>query len=98
MTGAQKAVMAIHILAGRKNKLSPSVRSTKALDQPCALRGASSTSKETTMQATQPQQPSWLAQRSSLMNPNWRYVPAASTNIMERFRAMGWVPPSEAKK
>ena len=49
------------------------------------------------MQVTQPQQPSWLAQRSSLLNPNWRYVPAASTNIMERFRAMGWVPPSEAK-
>jgi hypothetical protein len=58
----------------------------------------SSKFKETTMQATQPKQPSWLAQRSSLLNPNWRYVPAASTNIMERFRAMGWVPPSEAKK
>jgi hypothetical protein len=50
------------------------------------------------MQATQPKQPSWLAQRSSLLNPNWKYVPAASTNILERFRAMGWVPPSEAKK
>jgi hypothetical protein len=50
------------------------------------------------MQAPQPQQPSWLAIRPSLLNPNWRYVPAAFTNIMDRFRAMGWVPPSEAKK
>jgi hypothetical protein len=58
----------------------------------------SSKSKETTMQAPQHQQPSWLAIRPSLLNPNWRYVPAASTNIMDRFRAMGWVPPSEAKK
>ena len=49
-------------------------------------------------QTQQVQQTTWLAQRSSLLNPNWRYVPAASTNIMERFRAMGWVPPSEAKK
>jgi hypothetical protein len=98
MTGAQKAAMAIHILAGQKNKLSPSVHSTKALDKPCALLGASSTRKETAMQAPQPQQPSWLAIRPSLLNPNWRYVPAASTNIMDRFRAMGWVPPSEVKK
>jgi hypothetical protein len=59
----------------------------------------SSKSKETTMQQTQQtQQSTWLAQRSSLLNPNWKYVPAASTNILERFRAMGWVPPSEAKK
>jgi hypothetical protein len=49
------------------------------------------------MQTPQPQQPSWLAIRPSLLNPNWRYVPAASTNIMDRFRAMGWVPPSEVK-
>jgi hypothetical protein len=54
--------------------------------------------KETTMQAPQPQAPAWLATKPSLLNPNWRYVPAADTNIMERFRAMGWVPPSEAKK
>lgn len=53
--------------------------------------------KETTMNNSQ-QQPAWLAQRPSLLNPNWKYVPAASTNILERFRAMGWVPPSEAKK
>lgn len=50
------------------------------------------------MQAPQPQAPAWLATKPSLLNPNWRYVPAADTNIMERFRAMGWVPPSEAKK
>ena len=49
-------------------------------------------------QTQQAKQPSWLAIRPSLLNPNWRYVPAASTNIMARFRAMGWVPPSEVKK
>jgi hypothetical protein len=57
------------------------------------------TSKELNVKQTQQvKQPSWLAIRPSLLNPNWRYVPAASTNIMDRFRAMGWVPPSEAKK
>jgi hypothetical protein len=43
-----------------------------------------------------PQQ-TWVATRTSLLNPNWHYVPSVSTNIMERFRSMGWVPPSEAK-
>jgi hypothetical protein len=32
-----------------------------------------------------------------LLDPKWRYVPAVSTDILARFRAMGWVPPSEAK-
>ncbi len=48
-------------------------------------------------QTQQTQQPAWLAQRASLLNPDWKYVPAASTNILDRFRAMGWVPPSEVK-
>lgn len=30
-------------------------------------------------------------------NPNFKYVPASSTDIMKRFREMGWVPPSEQK-
>ncbi len=45
----------------------------------------------------QTQQPAWLAQRASLLNPDWKYVPAVSTDILDRFRAMGWVPPSEVK-
>jgi hypothetical protein len=49
------------------------------------------------MQSPKPQAPAWLAQRASLLNPAWKYVPAASTNILDRFRAMGWVPPSEVK-
>lgn len=31
-------------------------------------------------------------------NPNFKYVPASSTDIMKRFREMGWVPPSELKQ
>lgn len=29
-------------------------------------------------------------------NPGFKYVPSNRTNILARFRAMGWVPPSEA--
>jgi hypothetical protein len=62
------------------------------------MQSSQPTGKEPNVKQTQQvQQPTWLAQRASLLNPNWRYVPAASTNIMERFRAMGWVPPSEVK-
>ena len=28
-------------------------------------------------------------------NPEFKYVPSIRTNILARFRAMGWVPPSE---
>lgn len=31
-------------------------------------------------------------------NPGWKYIPANQTNILARFRAMGWVPPSEVKE
>jgi len=27
----------------------------------------------------------------------WKYVPACSTNVLERFKATGWTPPSEHK-
>lgn len=30
-------------------------------------------------------------------DPAFVYTPAAQTDIMKRFRAMGWVPPSELK-
>jgi hypothetical protein len=43
------------------------------------------------MQAPQP------PQQPSLLNPAWKYIPAASTNVLARFKALGWVPPSEAK-
>ena len=49
------------------------------------------------MTQTQQVQPNYLAHRASLLNPNWKYIPAAQTDIMKRFRAMGWVPPSEKK-
>lgn len=34
----------------------------------------------------------------SWLDPNWRYVPANSTDLEARFRALGWTPPSEARK
>lgn len=52
------------------------------------------------MQQTQQVQhpkPVWVNKRIGLLDPNWEYIPAASTNILARFRAMGWVPPSEVK-
>lgn len=30
-------------------------------------------------------------------DPSFKYTPAASTDIMKRFREMGWIPPSELK-
>lgn len=48
-------------------------------------------------QTQQVQQPVWVNKRIGLLDPNWEYIPAASTDILARFRAMGWVPPSEAK-
>jgi hypothetical protein len=34
----------------------------------------------------------------SVYNSQWKYTPASSTNVLARFKAMGWVPPSEEKK
>lgn len=48
-------------------------------------------------QQVQQVQPIWVNKRIGLLDPNWEYIPAASTDILARFRAMGWVPPSEAK-
>jgi len=44
--------------------------------------------------------PEWLSRNPGpkLLDPNWKYIPAAATDILARFRAMGWVPPSEAKR
>ena len=48
-------------------------------------------------QQVQQVQPIWVNKRIGLLDPDWKYIPAASTDILARFRAMGWVPPSEAK-
>lgn len=48
------------------------------------------------LRAVQPQttkQPEPL----NILDARFKYVPAAKTDIMKRFRAMGWVPPSEQK-
>lgn len=34
----------------------------------------------------------------SILDPRFQYVPACRTNIMDRFRAAGFVPPSEQRK
>jgi hypothetical protein len=34
---------------------------------------------------------------TGLMDPNWVYIPSWQTDIVRRFKAMGWVPPSELK-
>ena len=34
----------------------------------------------------------------SLLDPSWKYTPSSATNVLQRFKAMGWVPPSEVKK
>jgi len=31
-------------------------------------------------------------------NPEWKYIPAASTNIAETFKRFGFVPPSTLKE
>jgi len=44
-----------------------------------------------TQKKTQPTRP-------NLLDPKWKYVPAAATDVLARFKSMGWVPPSEAKR
>lgn len=33
----------------------------------------------------------------NILDNRFEYIPAVKTNILARFRAMGWKPPSEAK-
>jgi hypothetical protein len=35
--------------------------------------------------------------RFGVRDPNFVYIPAANTDVLKRFRALGWVPPSELK-
>jgi hypothetical protein len=28
-------------------------------------------------------------------NPNWKYIPAVKTDILQRFKEMNWTPPSQ---
>ena len=37
-------------------------------------------------------------QKSYWQLKEWKYIPACSTNILERFKAIGWNAPSEMKK
>lgn len=37
-------------------------------------------------------------QRPLCFDPNWKYIKAVETDIMKRFRSMGWTPPSELKE
>ena len=37
-------------------------------------------------------------QNPSLLNPKFKYIPAANTNIAETFKRFGFVPPSQQKK
>jgi hypothetical protein len=32
-----------------------------------------------------------------IRDPNFVYIPAVNTDVLKRFRALGWVPPSELK-
>jgi hypothetical protein len=32
-----------------------------------------------------------------LLNPDFKYVPASKTDVLKRFRDLGWIPPSELK-
>jgi hypothetical protein len=36
-------------------------------------------------------EPSW-------QNPKWVYVPAVATDVLARFKKLGWKPPSEKLK
>ena len=33
----------------------------------------------------------------NILDSRFKYTPASKTDIVKRFRAMGWVPPSEKK-
>lgn len=33
----------------------------------------------------------------SILDKHFKYIPAAKTDVVKRFRDMGWVPPSEKR-
>lgn len=33
-----------------------------------------------------------------IFDPNFKYIPSSKTNIVETFKRLGWVPPSEVQK
>lgn len=43
-----------------------------------------------TAQPTKPPSP-------NILDSRFKYIPASKIDIVKRFRAMGWVPPSEKK-
>lgn len=49
------------------------------------------------VQQTQQLKPVLVSKRTGLLDPNFKYIRWYATDIMARFRAMGWVPPSEIK-
>lgn len=49
------------------------------------------------MKARKPEPVEQPLKQPRLLNPNFKYINAASTDILKRFREMGWVPPSELK-
>jgi hypothetical protein len=30
-------------------------------------------------------------------NPSWTYIPSASTDVLKRFKSLGWKAPSESR-
>jgi hypothetical protein len=38
-----------------------------------------------------------IKKRAGVLDPKFVYIPSFSTDILKRFRALGWVPPSELK-
>jgi hypothetical protein len=39
-----------------------------------------------------------IPQKSYWQLKDWKYVPACSTNVLARFKSIGWRAPSEVKK
>ena len=52
--------------------------------------------KETDMKQTIRNHPN--TKTSGVLDPNFRYTPSYATDIMQVFKQMGWVPPSEKKQ
>jgi len=43
------------------------------------------------------QETSTIVNKARLLDPNWVYIPASQTDVLKRFKQMGWIPPSEVK-